>query len=245
MSGKLKRWLRTGVMLALLSIACPVHAFYNPSAGRWLSRDPIEEKGGMNVYEHVRNSPINLSDKLGLSFSWTIFFDNKYDDKVNGMFGYAVTRTSANEAREKWITCCKGTKLIDFYQFWMIKSYFPGSRQESIADKMPNNPSRSLQEHEDLHKQRGEEAVDALMNATMVGYNTCMTDKCRSKRVEYIEAVQAFIKARLNSSEGRLDYGDYDDLWSLQIAIGAELMMPTLATHVATLRAQLKSDCGF
>ena len=56
MSGKLKRWLRTGVMLALLSIACPVHAFYNPSAGRWLSRDPIAETGGVNSLGFVKRA---------------------------------------------------------------------------------------------------------------------------------------------------------------------------------------------
>ena len=68
MSGKLKRWLRTGVMLALLSIACPVHAFYNPSAGRWLSRDPIAETGGVNSLGFVKNSPISKVDILGLKF---------------------------------------------------------------------------------------------------------------------------------------------------------------------------------
>ena len=40
---------------------------YNPSSGRWLSRDPIGENGGINLYGYVYNSPVNYIDRLGLS----------------------------------------------------------------------------------------------------------------------------------------------------------------------------------
>jgi RHS repeat-associated protein len=39
--------------------------YYNPSIGRWLSRDPIEEKGGMNLYGFVNNKVPNYVDALG------------------------------------------------------------------------------------------------------------------------------------------------------------------------------------
>ena len=39
---------------------------YNPPTGRWLSRDPIEEEGGINLYGYVGNGPINAVDPLGL-----------------------------------------------------------------------------------------------------------------------------------------------------------------------------------
>jgi len=32
---------------------------------RWLSRDPIEEDGGLNLYGFVDNEPIGLVDMLG------------------------------------------------------------------------------------------------------------------------------------------------------------------------------------
>jgi uncharacterized protein RhaS with RHS repeats len=67
---KLKLTIRLLLLVGLLSGFAPVaQAFYNPSAGRWISRDPIEEKGGVNVYGFGKNNAINGIDKLGLR--WT------------------------------------------------------------------------------------------------------------------------------------------------------------------------------
>ena len=42
------------------------YRYYDPLTGRWPSRDPIEEQGGVNLYGFVRNSSINHIDLLGL-----------------------------------------------------------------------------------------------------------------------------------------------------------------------------------
>jgi RHS repeat-associated protein len=56
--------------------------YYNPTLGRWLGRDPIEEKGGLHLYGFVRNNPINRWDYLGM------------DAPVQmGAFGNAPTKT--------------------------------------------------------------------------------------------------------------------------------------------------------
>ncbi len=50
--------------------------------GGWISRDPIEEQGGINLYEYVLNSPINSIDALGLEMGdtgdgeWAIQIEN-------------------------------------------------------------------------------------------------------------------------------------------------------------------------
>ena len=49
---------------------------YNPSAGRWKSRDPIEEQGGSNLFGVVGNNATTYFDHLGLAFyavdgTWT------------------------------------------------------------------------------------------------------------------------------------------------------------------------------
>ena len=43
------------------------YRFYNSQAGRWLSRDPIEERGGRSLSVFVNNSPIRAYDVLGMA----------------------------------------------------------------------------------------------------------------------------------------------------------------------------------
>ena len=47
------------------------YRYYSPELGRWLSRDPIEEAGGVNLYNIINNTIISEWDVLGLlSFKW-------------------------------------------------------------------------------------------------------------------------------------------------------------------------------
>lgn len=41
------------------------YRLYSCRLGRWISRDPIEEKGGMNLYGSFKNDPMNIVDYLG------------------------------------------------------------------------------------------------------------------------------------------------------------------------------------
>lgn len=43
------------------------YRYYSPVLGRWLSRDPIEEEGGYNLYWFIDNNPVYKWDKLGLN----------------------------------------------------------------------------------------------------------------------------------------------------------------------------------
>jgi RHS repeat-associated protein len=38
---------------------------YDPHTGRWLSRDPIEEDGGINLYAYVGGNPLGYIDSTG------------------------------------------------------------------------------------------------------------------------------------------------------------------------------------
>ena len=42
------------------------YRYYDPETGRWLSRDPLGERGGLNLYGFVNNNAVNRWDYLGL-----------------------------------------------------------------------------------------------------------------------------------------------------------------------------------
>ena len=69
---------------------------YSPSLGRFLSRDPIAEQGGLNLYTFVGNNPCFRNDVLGKS-------------SVLGNIGNWIVSTSENLL---WGACC-GNKKYD------------------------------------------------------------------------------------------------------------------------------------
>ena len=42
-----------------------IRRYYDPKTGRWISRDPLEEKAGPNLYGFCGNDPVNHFDVLG------------------------------------------------------------------------------------------------------------------------------------------------------------------------------------
>lgn len=67
-------------LILLLLVACySAFAVYDPSTGRWLSRDPAGEGGGLNLYAYCNNNPVNLVDPLGLKADDNHLFDHWYD----------------------------------------------------------------------------------------------------------------------------------------------------------------------
>ena len=44
------------------------YRYYSPKLGRWISRDPLGEAGGLNLYVYGQNSPLNGVDPDGRSF---------------------------------------------------------------------------------------------------------------------------------------------------------------------------------
>ena len=63
---KAKQMLCVTLMLLGILLGREAQAFYNPSTGRWLNRDPIGKAGGPNPNACVGNAPIAYFDVLGL-----------------------------------------------------------------------------------------------------------------------------------------------------------------------------------
>ncbi len=69
--------------------------WYDPTIGRWLSKDPIGLEGGLNLYVFCGNDPVNFVDPLGLCEEWAKEAGLIVDDAIarsgfwESMFGQA------------------------------------------------------------------------------------------------------------------------------------------------------------
>lgn len=82
-------------LFATLMCSCLLRAgfsFYNPQMGRWTTRDPIEERGGENLYAFCSNDPVDSIDFLGLK-RWIMFY---YSVQGQGEFRRAAETAKRN-----------------------------------------------------------------------------------------------------------------------------------------------------
>ena len=70
---KTKQMLMLTLLLLGLLLGREAQAFSNSTTGRWLSRDPIEEAGGLSLYAFVENDGLNLTDDFGESKGHHVF----------------------------------------------------------------------------------------------------------------------------------------------------------------------------
>jgi hypothetical protein len=62
---------RAAILLVLVSLFGVTESramrWYSSSTGRWFSRDPIEEQGGLNLYLFIGNNAVNTVEPIGLT----------------------------------------------------------------------------------------------------------------------------------------------------------------------------------
>lgn len=88
------------------------YRYYSPTTGRWLSRDPLEEQGGVNLYGFVGNDPLNDSDSLGLESWWRAAARTAFNmARVLIAPGYLIAK-----AIGKYLLPCIGDQLLDLLQ---------------------------------------------------------------------------------------------------------------------------------
>ena len=88
------------------------YRFYDPYSQRWLNRDPLQERGGINLYVFCRNAPVSLIDRSGLDaylvttigggpVSWTDHVDLYVDNPDKGFTGSSA---AWGEVKAPWFT---------------------------------------------------------------------------------------------------------------------------------------------
>src|SRR5665213_983133 len=94
MKGKMMKNIRATILIlgAMFLLAMEARATmysgrpYDSNLQRWIQRDPIGERGGINLYTFVGNNPVNFVDPWGLTtYVWPP------EDTPSGAYGPTAT----------------------------------------------------------------------------------------------------------------------------------------------------------
>jgi RHS repeat-associated protein len=101
------------------------YRYYSPRLGRWLSRDPIGEGGGINLYGFVGNNPIDSYDPLGLE--WIVERTGRERARAAGWCGDTIEELAARVRMDP-----------DHFLFWLEAKDgkpLPTSASEGLTEK--------------------------------------------------------------------------------------------------------------
>ena len=82
------------------------YRYYAPRLGRWMTRDPIGEKGGVGLYLCFDNVPVNIFDAIGLVGGGFKYRGRKHESI--GWWRYAASPASSDTScicKKKWFSC--------------------------------------------------------------------------------------------------------------------------------------------
>ena len=133
------------------SLVCYGYRYYDPVRGRWLSRDPIGERGGLNLYGFVGNDGVNGVDPLGMivldqvgpgpgfgsraaGSMWQSLagrLDDKEKRALSGKRGMVISTVTANRGIQR----CGEKQLV-----------FKGGIQQSYVDRISVNADGEIRE---------------------------------------------------------------------------------------------------
>ena len=129
-------------------------AFYDPNKGRWLSRDPIREQGGLNLYGMVNNNPVNNIDPLGLKCIKSL----------------SVVYSSANDGSQPVLGAPNGPKTGRVYLGSMVAQYDDGSQGSWAVLSGGYRSGSSIQAGDDSSTPAGSFTVGTTQGGSLNGF---------------------------------------------------------------------------
>ena len=195
------------------------YRYLHPNLGRWLSRDPVAEIGGLNVFCYISNSPCATVDWLGLK-------ECKLGDKQNEKCSVTITDSGNDPNRIKSVKSIQSLagQTDDFFK---VLGYIEGPLkagknvaeiiQEVILAYGKNELSPDV-------KKMAEMAIDLLKSlGSWRGY-TPFT------RIEYEECVCGFFSFNSNK------WVDKSDPWK-KVPGAGQLGLGTYEDRVSAIKA--------
>ena len=181
------------------------YRYYNPSTGRWLSKDPIEEKGGLNLYDFSANDGVNHCDYFGWTWNFKIN-DTGYHDPIPGVswngrkyFTTGLTTLTKWQVSVRLVPCPCGYKLR--------------SDGDGAADFWWSTPQAIFHElHHAILWESGFTDTEWFAFQYELGCYSRAKAQCYQRAVLAASAYYAARASRENAEYDMAEYGGGDDL---------------------------------
>jgi RHS repeat-associated protein len=92
--------------------------YYDPSNGRWLTRDPIGYRGGVDLYGYVGDDPANAVDSLGHTREECL---KEADDWANSRHDACAKAFKRHKNRARYVACEAAIRAV--YYPWISACY--------------------------------------------------------------------------------------------------------------------------
>lgn len=166
--------------------------YYLPEIGRWLNRDPLGERGGLNLYGIVLNNPVNLWDVLGLNI-YSKLCPNKCGEEniaeieeiedmiFPGMYDNPYDYAASQERRDAFNTVSKIASVANAIEagYGAAKSFIHGlyvAAVTKIGGDMTYSETDAVNDLLDNINQVG--ARNGWKLFTRIEYKICKKEKC-------------------------------------------------------------------
>lgn len=120
------------------------YRYYNPELGRWISRDPIEEQGGYNLYGMIGNNPLYGWDELGQGL-------HEWWCKIRDLLGLGKDITDAADDVKNAKDHIDNAKTI------IDKNASPGDKARAATEEIADAAERAGRSHEAKSSRAGGE----------------------------------------------------------------------------------------
>jgi RHS repeat-associated protein len=194
---------------------------YAPALGRWLSRDPIEEWGGVNLYGFVGNEPLGQWDRLGLELTKVVNYEEKEGEVIQQYGeGDAMTKSNWRPAQPEIQLLNKGKcKLVIKGKLTISIVY----KDKALKDKKLNEldpkvtgpyANITLQQFERTRAEQWKTQWNAASDETKPlekVYDSIAEAEAARTRANQIINAHLYIATARNEAIGVVTYGHYFD----------------------------------
>ena len=167
-------------------------AFYDASIGRWLSRDPIEEEGGVNLHMVNGNDCINLIDPLGLAFESSSPFA-RHSVTAVPVAGYEKDKGLTVAAYTDILIHVDGKKLE-------LRGKLIGDIYYTSADNLT---------HETEHERAYRTYYDEFKNSANPTEGTYSSAECAEIAASAVRALKKYALGKSNEHSASFDLRSY------------------------------------